>query len=894
MSLVVKGLFDDDTSLAVPSLFDEDESLVVTELFETENTLVDNVQAANQKVLDGLFLGFGDEFVAAAQATSDEFLEGFRVAPGTLKIKALAGLSAAALDLFDEETARDYEESLQRARDIEQRFEKENPILSIGLELGGALPTIIGTGGAAGVGMAATRAGNIGRVAATSAAEVAAYEIGEGEGDIEARVRGIDPASVALGATIGGIGGAFLKGVAETPKQKQIFDRATATRKDTIISESTGAVTRGPLRVSDKTVADPAASTIEGIKKVTDKLGLRTKTWAAENVDEVNARKLVDSDGQTMRTMATTIQTLDNAAGKSGSLARLDSWFEKTEAGKRAKKFLADAGKTGKYGVVDDAATRQETFNKAYNIIRYEAPTEFRKTFDALNAELRKVKELDPGNIATGDYMPLHIKRGIEAADRTGDYKSPVASVLEYVEDVRVAHTLAKNYGVDIRKLRPVNSANDLKNMATKLEKQGVSEEEISKQISKLISEIPKSNTESVINAIYKKSDDLSEAQKANLKDILTTTFINGRKAANQGLDALRVVVSTSQLAKLSNAILNLSEVGIAATNFGIVNALKALPGSVRSMLLTDGDKIVDDFGNTLRAADLGIVNQFLGEIKQAGGGKIDKIADKLFQVSGVRKINRLGQEVAINAALNKARSLANKGKLSDFKAAKGLDPSELKIIEDQLKKKNIQHPLIKDLIFRELTDVAPVSRVSMPKAFNEHPNGRVFYSMLSFMIQQQNLLRENVGRNVVRAYKEGLNTKKGRGHLKEAADYGLRYTILTAGLSGFFDDGRKILRGEEQAEYDPVESTANQLAGLTTFGVVQPRAAQYGRPTFDPLNPPQLSVVRDVGSLAIEGAMGEADMDDVGRVMQRWLPIVSTVDDYLRYMDDGQRIFVD
>ena len=181
-----------------------------------------------------------------------------------------------------------------------------------------------------------------------------------------------------------------------------------------------------------------------------------------------------------------------------------------------------------------------------------------------------------------------------------------------------------------------------------------------------------------------------------------------------------------------------------------------------------------------------------------------------------------------------------------------------------------------------------------MPKAFNEHPNGRVFYSMLSFMIQQQNLLRENVGRNVVKAYKEGLNTKKGRGHLKDATDYGLRYTILTAGLSGFFDDGRKILRGEEQAEYDPIESTANQLAGLATFGVVQPRAAQYGRPTFDPLNPPQLSVVRDVGSLAVEGAMGEADADDVGRVMQRWLPIVSTVDDYLRYMDDGERIFVD
>ena len=93
MSLVVKGLFDDDTSLVVPSLFDEEGTSVVPELFDEENTLVDNVQAANQKVLDGLFLGFGDEFVAAAQATSDEFLEGFKKAPGGFKLMALAGLS---------------------------------------------------------------------------------------------------------------------------------------------------------------------------------------------------------------------------------------------------------------------------------------------------------------------------------------------------------------------------------------------------------------------------------------------------------------------------------------------------------------------------------------------------------------------------------------------------------------------------------------------------------------------------------------------------------------------------------------------------------------------------------------------------------------------------------
>ncbi len=861
---------------------------------DEQNTLLDNYQAANQKVLDGLFLGFGDEFIAATQATHEEFFDAFKKAPGMIPTKIMAGLGASALSFFqDEDTLKDYEDRLEKGRAIEERFERDNPIVSTGLEIAGALGATIGTGGLAGAGMAATRVGNVARLGATSAAEVAVYEIGEGEGGIQARVEGINPASVLLGLGIGGIGGAFLRGIAETPQQKQIFDRAVATKKDTIVSEASAAATRGALGPRRQVVTDPGTSITEKLKRTTDALGLRSKNWHAENVSEASARKMVDSDGQTMRAMAETIQRLDNSSGKKDSLARLSDWFETTDAGDRAKQALADAGKTGKYGVVDDPAVRQSNFNKAYNIIRYEAPTEMRKIFDSINQELRMVKELDPSNRATGDYWHYGLVDGVEYAASTSSYKSPVASALEYIEDVRVAHTLAKNYGVDVRKLRPMRSANDVRKYALSLEKQGLSEKEIIDKVSNQLRQIPKSNTEEVISAIYKLDNGLNEAQKANQREILTTTFINGRKSANSFLDGVRVVVTTSQLAKLSNTILSLSELGIAATNYGTINALKALPGSIRSMLLTNGDTIVDDFGNHLRAPDLGVVNQFLGEIKQKGSGFVDKWSDRLFSVAGVRKITRLGQEVAINAALNQAKSLAKKGKLSEFKSAKGLSEAEIKQIEQQLNNNNIRHPLVKDLIFRDLTDVAPVSRASMPKAFNEHPDGRVFYSMLSFMIQQQNLLRENVGRNVVQGYKKGLNTKEGRAHFRKAGDYGLRYVVFTAGMAGLFDDGRKILRGEEGAEYDPVESTANQLVQLGTFGMVQPRAQQYGRPVFDPLNPPQLSIARDLGSLTYETATGQSEVDDFGKAIQRWVPGVSTLDDFLRYMD-GERLLTD
>ena len=111
--------------------------------------------------------------------------------------------------------------------------------------------------------------------------------------------------------------------------------------------------------------------------------------------------------------------------------------------------------------------------------------------------------------------------------------------------------------------------------------------------------------------------------------------------------------------------------------------------------------------------------------------------------------------------------------------AAKGMTQTEIEMLEQQFKKNNIRHPDVKDFVFRALTNVAPVSRTSMPKAYNDHPDGRVFYSMMSFLIQQHNLLRENVGQNIVDAYRQGLNTKQGRKHFK-AAQHQLLQTALT------------------------------------------------------------------------------------------------------------------
>lgn len=839
---------------------------------DKESTFSEDVQGAGQKLLDGLTFGFGDELAAGLRVGTDELVRMFDE------------------DLVPTGSAKQrYERYLNQGRTTEEKFSKDNPILSTALEIGAAITTGVGTARLAGT--AATRLGNVGRQGLVSAADVTVYQIGEAEGALPERVSQVDPVATAIGATIGGIAGAFLKGAAEVPTTAEIKNRASTNIRKSFSASNVG-VQRGEMAIGEGVQESKLSRSLSALKGGEESLILRVKDWAAKNINDRAAMNIVNSDGQGMQVIGRTMQALDTAGGAKGSIAKLDKWFEETAAGQQAKKYLADAGKTGKYGVVDNPETRQKNFNIAMGFLR-DAPEDVRKTFDALNSQMRALKDLDPGNKATGDFWPMRLKTGASEATITGNYLSPAASAISYLEDVRVAQILAKNFDVSPTATQGLKNVNQLRQIALNLEKRGKSEKFITNVIQKQLARNGESNTDRVIDAIIKKSDDLSPEQAANLKEILTTTFIAGRTSASEFTNALRVAVSTSQLARLSGTILNLSEVGVAATNFGIVNALKSLPQAIRSALTTNGDMIIDDFGNSLRLADLGIVNQFMGEIKQ-GTGVVDKYADKLFTISGVKAINRLGQETALNAALKQAQALAKRGKLSELKAAKGMTPSELEALSTQLTKGNIRHPDVKDFVFRQLTDVAPVSRTSMPKFYNDHPEGRVFYSMLSFMVQQHNLLRENVGANIVNAYRKGMNTKEGQKHFKDALDYGLRYTVLTAGLAGFFDDGRKMLRGDEGIEYDPVSSTANQLAQFATLGVVQPRAEQWGGKPVSLLNPPQFSMLEDVGGAAYKTVTGEAEYEDIAKVMQRWLPGVSNLDDFIRYFNDGERLLTD
>ena len=75
--------------------------------------------------------------------------------------------------------------------------------------------------------------------------------------------------------------------------------------------------------------------------------------------------------------------------------------------------------------------------------------------------------------------------------------------------------------------------------------------------------------------------------------------------------------------------------------------------------------------------------------------------------------------------------------------------------------------PLVQELLFNKLSDIQPVTKLEVPKAYLDMPNGRVMYMLKTFMLKQMDIARVK-GYNEMRAgnYGEGMKNLVGYGTL--------------------------------------------------------------------------------------------------------------------------------
>ena len=399
-----------------------------------------------------------------------------------------------------------------------------------------------------------------------------------------------------------------------------------------------------------------------------------------------------------------------------------------------------------------------------------------------------------------------------------------------------------------------------------------------------------------------------------NAGSILRSNFIAARKGGDSAGAIIRKVASTGLLANLSNAVLSGSEMLVSPINqSGIKATFKALPRTLRSAL---SENLGTEDARHLSNSQLGISKNHMGEISQAGEKEltkqIEKVSKGFYDFMGVSTVNRAGQENISNAAVIRGKELA--GIISDPKAtpaakekamrslrkhagARGFDKREITTLVNDLNSGQTTK-WVKYFAGQSRDQFHQVSAVSMPKAYHDNPNGRVFYSMLSYMNGQANFLRRNIGLKLMDVQKYGLNSKQGEAAFLDAMKESAKYTATFGVLAGLWDDGRKeLFDGTDEREFDELltvegmsKAAFNQLASNASSGLVNIRSEQFGGKPFEPI-PAPVKMMFDGGSGLLNAPFDGGN--DLARFTQSYVPGFSQADRLTR-MATGQRLLTE
>ena len=519
-----------------------------------------------------------------------------------------------------------------------------------------------------------------------------------------------------------------------------------------------------------------------------------------------------------------------------------------------------------------------------------------------LESQIKTLQEFDFVKTGDIDYFPTKaIEENLTGVARPDAYANPVLAVKELAEDISSARALAARFDIDINSLpQPKDKQSRLNVVIDAIEKQA-------------------------------KKQGATPAVAANLGNGLRSQLIASKKGGNTVGAVARRATSAALLANPLNAVLNIAE-GITAPIYqnGVKAWAQTLP---KAIVATFSENAGIKSKNWVSNRELGLDKDFMGELANTGKkamddaaeairftrlpewfvGGVDLTGKALYKLSGVSTVNRMGQEILSNSAVNRGINLANKGdqaslqKLRKHDGMRGLTEKEFMKTVDALKRKDLSSPWVMNFAGASMNKWQPVSASALPKAFHDNPNGRVAYSMLSYMNKQMNSLRTDVGLNLMKVQQEGINTKEGAKALKDAMKNSAKYAALFGVFAGAWDDWRKTLDLSNDKEMEDLftpdglsKAALNQISSNLTSGIYNMRAEEFGGQSVFPV-PPALNAAFDLSTGAasvVEGLFDEdKDLQEAVtpllRASRTYVPVVSNID-RIKRITTGERLFED
>ena len=792
--------------------------------------------------------------------------------------------------------AANWSEAIEQSRAELRAFEKANPNASKTIDIVGfGAGLFIPGAGIAKIAQAGTKLDRALKVGGIGAAEGAVYGFLSGEGEDRMSSAGLGAVG---GGALGGLAGAYLtKNVDEIQEATRKLDSQTYKGKGSFIGGEQGFVNVGKAKESNRPGVTYDTSTasrkVKDIKDdaviieqptgesgVVGNVFLSTRDWFVKNVGERAARLAEDAEIMIRHDQREIDEIFDTSFLDAAEL------FDTNKALKSLSLRMNKSIKEDRRVSWEDFYTAAKTPQEK-DIVR------------RLEEQIKTLQGNDFVKQGDIDYFPTKALEDIGTSTARPDaYDNPIKALKEYAEDVSSARALAARFGIDVKDLRPPS------------QKKGESRLNV------------------VIEAIEKeaKKQGASADVAANLANGLRSQLIASKQGGNTAGAVARRVTSATLLANPMNAVLNLAE-GVTAPIYqnGVVAWSKTLPKAILSTLNEQFGVVSKGW---LSNKELGLDKDFMGEIANAGKnamndaaesaswtklsdkfvGGVDSLGKQLYKYSGVQTVNRMGQEILSNSAIQRGMDLAKDGsekalaKLRKHDGMRGLTESEFKSTVQALKNKDLSNPWIINFAGASMNKWQPVSASTMPKAFHDNPNGRMAYSMLSYMNKQMNSLRNDVGQNILRAKEKGLNSKEGAEAAKEAMINSAKYAALFGVTAGVWDDFRKTLdlsndkTVEDLLTPEGISSAAwNQIWSNVSSGVINIRAEEYGGQPIEVVPAPISSVYRLGSGLFTAGeraVTGQPEpLTPLLRAGQTYVPGAANVDRVLR-MTTGERLF--
>lgn len=284
----------------------------------------------------------------------------------------------------------------------------------------------------------------------------------------------------------------------------------------------------------------------------------------------------------------------------------------------------------------------------------------------------------------------------------------------------------------------------------------------------------------------------INETQANELRSIIKSRFTTGDQGGAPWVQDIR---NLGNMGLLGNIVATATQFGDSAIPVYTHGLRSALASVVRN--LTGRAEV--------RAQDFGLIDHIAEEF--VGQRTSAKALNTIFKGVGFAAIDRFGKNVLLGAAFDRFARESHTPKGRAYLAEKyreSLGTEFPTLIRDLQNRRRTD--VVDSVLFAELSDVQPITRMEVPQGHLDNPNGRILYMLKNFMIKQMDIIRRD-GYNEI---KKG-NVAKGVGNL---AKYGLILGIAGATI----DQVKNWIMGKN----DPLETKDVWMNILKTFGLSQ------------------------------------------------------------------------